>query len=61
MALGVMLKVVGEKQLMVFIGEVENLKMQKVRHRYTKIRFIHKITVPCLQSNLIPKICCVTD
>lgn len=30
-ALGVALKVVGEKQMMVFIADVDNLKLQKVR------------------------------
>lgn len=46
MALGVMLKVVGEKQLMVFIGEVENLKMQKIKEAADKAELKVKISAP---------------
>lgn len=46
MALGVMLKVVGEKQLMVFIGEVDNLKMQKIKEAADKAELKVKISAP---------------
>ncbi|XP_042874347.1 cytoskeleton-associated protein 5-like isoform X2 [Penaeus japonicus] len=45
-ALGVMLRVVGEKQIMLFIGEVENLKMQKIKEAAEKAELKVKISAP---------------
>lgn len=55
MALGVMLKVVGEKQLMVFIGEVENLKMQKIKEAADKAELKVKISAPKAKKPALKK------
>nr|XP_045625393.1 cytoskeleton-associated protein 5-like isoform X4 [Procambarus clarkii] len=45
-ALGVILKVIGEKQIMPFIADVDNLKMQKIRESSEKAEIKVKISVP---------------
>lgn len=45
-ALGVALKVVGEKQMMVIIADVDNLKMQKIKEAAEKAEIKVKISAP---------------
>ncbi|KAK8386172.1 hypothetical protein O3P69_010709 [Scylla paramamosain] len=45
-ALGVAMKVVGEKQIMVFIADIDNLKMQKIKEASEKAELKVKISAP---------------
>lgn len=45
-ALGVAMKVVGEKQIMVFIADLDNLKMQKIKEASEKAELKVKISAP---------------
>lgn len=54
-ALGVCLKVVGEKQMMAFIADVDSLKMQKIKEASEKAELKVKISAPKAKKQVASK------